>query len=260
RVCATMPNGPNETIDEATPSALAAAYRAETIGTIRQRLRIAAAFFLLFVGMTVVLEPIYHLERGNTLCNNYVLELLVCGAGVAASLWRPLRERMLTVGVGVGAGLALLMIRYNMLVGAAAERCAMFQVCLLSGIVVLLPWGWRAQLAVAVSSLAGFTLAAPNLPSSDAPIYSGIALLTGAVTSVVGALFLDRYRRDAFVRTALLRHASARKQEDAEVAAALVEVTQALGEHLGQADMLERVNALAVAALRCSWSATFLWD
>ena len=32
------------------------------------------------------------------------------------------------------ASLALLMIRYNVLVGGAAERCAMFQVCLLSGI------------------------------------------------------------------------------------------------------------------------------
>src|SRR5207253_10365854 len=104
------------------------------------------------------------------------------------------------IGAAVCASLALLMIRYNVLVGGAAERCAMFQVCVLSAIAVLVPWGWKPQTAVAVVSLAGFGVAAPRLAVSDALVYSVLGLFSGAVTSALGAAFLDRYRADVFSR------------------------------------------------------------
>jgi signal transduction histidine kinase len=131
------------------------------------------------------------------------------------------------------------------------ERSAMAQVCLLTGLAVTLPWSWRAQLAVAITALAGFAVALPRLVVHDTVTYSVLALLAGATTAVVGVRFLERYRRDAFFRAALLL-------EEAEVAAALATVAETLNVHLNAPDMLERVNTVAAGALGCDWSTTFV--
>jgi signal transduction histidine kinase len=232
---------------------IGAAYAEETRHLLRRRLALAVTCFLVSVGIAVVMETIWHPERGQKLAAIWAVETIICLVGVAASRARPSRRWATPIAALVTTALALLMIRYNVLVAGQAERCAMFQVCLLSGVVVLLPWGWRPQLLLAGSSVAGFAIAAPHLAASDALVYAGLALVVGATTSVIGALFLDRYRFDAFLRSAL-------EQEEAQTAAALARIGQELHAHLDRGDMLERVNALAVEELGVGWSATFLWD
>src|SRR5213078_228393 len=135
----------------------------------------------------------------------------------------------------------------------SVERLAMTQVCLLTGLLVLLPWGWRAQLVVAAASFASFGLALPHLFTSDSLLVSVLALVTGTTTTTWGAFFLERSRADAFLH-------AARQAEETEIAATLARVSETLNAHLGQPDMLERVNRLVVESLGCDWSSTFVYD
>ena len=149
----------------------------------------------------------------------------------------------------MAVALSLLLGAYNGLVAGPIERYATAEVCLLAGLVVLLPWGWRPQLAVSLAALGSVRLATADPPTAEAVAYSILAVVTGGTTSVCGAFFLDRYRRDAFVRAAL-------ETEETEIAAAqtrpadatnLIRVSstqQAAAS--GSADLLRTLIALAI--------------
>jgi signal transduction histidine kinase len=236
------------------PTAFAVEHRAETERLVRRRLDLVVALFCVCVGVSVVLENLYHPDRRTPIFVAYAAQAFACLAALLACRWTAASPRL--VGSVLGVVLAVLLSAYNGWVSGPVERFATAQVCLLSGLVVLLPWGWRAQLAVALGSLASLPLAVRGplgAPGDDSLAYAVLALLTGGTTSVFGAMFLDRYRLDAFVRTKL-------QAEEAAVSAALVHVGETLNAHLDQPDMLERVNAVAAAVIGCDWSSTFIWD
>jgi len=241
-------------------TSLRRAYRDEVAATLRRRFALGAVLYLLAAGSAVVLEYRYHGARGDTRLHLWLVEVGVWAAALVALSLRRLRPWTTAVVSGVTALIVLLLLYYNLLVGAPAERCVMFQVCLVTAVVVLMPWGWRPQLFVAVTSLVGFHVVAPQLAASDALQYAVVGLFSAAVTSVWGAFFLDRYRYEAFSRSALLAHASAVQQEETEITAALLQVAQALDVNLGTPDMLERVNEIAVGVLQCDMCTTYIWD
>jgi len=229
------------------------AYRAETATLIRRRLALAISVLLLVVGMGIVAEATAHPARARAVVASYGLLVLMCAAGLLACQ-RPRLEGWLDgVGAVVMLGVSLALASYDGRVGASAERAAMTQLCLLTGLVVMLPWGWRPQLVVALGSLLSFALAAPHLAAADPLLYASSALAIGATTSLAGAFFLGRHRWDAFRRAALLRR-------EADIASALMHVAETLNAHLDDPRMLERVNRLAVELLGCDCSSTFSWD
>jgi signal transduction histidine kinase len=245
---------------EPEQAALRAHYARDVSVLLRHRLHVTILLFGLLVGTSILFEHHYHPERAYAAVVAYALEMGACAVALLACRVRRPASAPMIVGGALAAVLSLVMTSYNAHVGGSVERFATAQVCLLSGLVAIMPWGWRPQAVVAGVSLLSLVLYdwAPAAPDEFA--YAALALVTGASTTVCGAFFLDRYRWDAFARTALLTHTSRVRQEEAEVAAVLVRVGQELNAHVDQPDVLERVNALAVEALGCDWSSIYVWD
>jgi len=230
---------------------VAAAYHEDSDRSLRRRLDLTAALFAVMMGFSIALEHVYHPERTGMIVAIYVIEVLVCAAG--AIFWHRAALDPRGVGACMAAALSLCMSWYVGAAGASVERFATAQVCLLSGVVALVPWGWRAQLGVSTVATLGLVIATSRLAATEEMAYAALALLTGGTTTTFGAFFLDRYRYDAFVR-------AAREREEAGIAAALVHIGETLNAHLDGADMLERVNRLAMETIGCDWSSTFVWD
>ncbi len=230
-----------------------ASYHAEIGRILRRRLHLTAFLYLLFVGGGVLAERAAYPVRAALITDIYVAQVLACVSALIAIHLPALRDRPGLIGATLASLLSAFMAAYDAGVGNVIERSAMAQVCLLTGLAVTLPWSWRAQLAVAATALVGFAGALPRLVVNDTIAYSILAILTGATTSVLGVRFLERYRRDAFLRAALLA-------EEAEITAALAETAETLSANLNAPDMLERVNRVAIAALGCDWSVTLVWD
>jgi signal transduction histidine kinase len=164
---------------------------------LRSRLDLTVVLFLLFVGASVVIEATQVPTRTHAVMLMYGLELLACLLAVLACRVPGLPVGPRAIAVLLASALAALLSAYNASVGGSVERLAMAQICLLTGLVVLLPWGWRAQLVVAAVTFASFVVARPHLVSGDSLLMSVLALITGTTTTTCGALFLERYRTDA---------------------------------------------------------------
>ena len=254
-----MPARPAVTSPTA-PILPAEAYRSETRRIFVRRLDLTVALYLLLVGSSVLLEVALHHERARAAAVSYGIQALLCLAALVL-VRRPVsKERPAVLAAALGGALAVVLSGYNAWVGGSVERFATAEVCLLSGLFVLLPWGWRAQLAVAVVALASIGLQAGAPGQAEPLAYGIVALVTGTITSVSGAFFLERYRQEAFVRMALVTQSSELARDEAETATALVRVSETLNAHLHDPEMLASVAQLGAEVLGTDWCTIFIWD
>jgi signal transduction histidine kinase len=250
------------------PAALRAAYARDTAAVVAQRLWVTVALFMALVGVTVFVEPLNHPERRETVWLVYGAEALVS----ALVLWAIRRERLrphaVVLAVTLGGWFSLCFSFYSAAVASGVERVATAQVCLLTSLLVLLPWGWRAQLGVSLIALGGLVPLAPPEGATEPYSYAILATVAGAITSIAGAYYTDRYRFAAFAHIRqreqaeeALIAAKGRAEEQAEVAAALRPRRRDVRRQPGQArHARERGRALAAGVLHCDWAVMFMWD
>jgi signal transduction histidine kinase len=234
--------------DDVRPD-LEAQWRAETEQEVRARVILCVPVFLFFVAGGDAIEWLAHPDRGGLVLATYASHVVACALGLL--LLRVVRPTV--VGVLVMVLLAAQLDAYAVAITGQADRLALAQICLLTAVAVLIPWGWQAQVVLATAVLGAFVGATPWMVASDGIGVSVIGLVTGATTSIVGAAFLHRYRYATFIHTARLR-------EEADVAAALARAGELLSTHLDAPDMLETITRFAVETVGCDFTTTLLWD
>ena len=241
------------------PEAWRAAYRAEQDRLLEQRLPVTAAIYLVMVGLAIAVELIFP-ERRWLASLFYAGHLTVSALGLAIIAFRPARLPIGAAAAGLACSWSALLTTYTLVVVHNPERLGSGQICLLYGLFFLLPWRWGHQLTVSIAALLGAMASGFFAANTEQLAYGVIVVVTGAITSVGGVVYLDRYRFDGFVRHAQLTRASREKQEEAEIAAALLEVSEMLSQHVNEPDLLAHLTRIAIETVGCDWGTTFALD
>jgi signal transduction histidine kinase len=229
------------------------AYELDRAEMVRRRIPGAAAFFVASIGAAAVVDRVAHPERTPEVTAIFGVQFVLSVAAVAACYPKRLARFVEAVAAAFAVALSLLANLYLLLVGAPLEHLTVTAVCFLAGGAVLLPWSWQAQLVVSLSIVTSYLLAAPSLPTDVGHVTMALNVVVIATLMVMATYRLDRYRFEAFLR-------SATEAEEAQVRAALASMSETLHAHLRDAAMLEHSNRLTLALLGCDWSATYLWD
>jgi signal transduction histidine kinase len=242
------------------PGALRRAFDEQQAHLVADRLPLTVGIYLGFVGLACLLECVLRPHQRPTIALTYGAHLGASVLFLVAARLRSSGRAVCALAAGLGCTWSVILSAYSVLVVANPERAASAQICLLYGLFFLLPWGWRHQLAVSLVALAGMLASGVAGGLTEAFAYGTIVVLTGAVTSVGGVLFLDRYRFADFVRTTKLSRASRARRAEAEIAAALLRVSETLGRRVNETDLLACLAEVAVDTVGCDWGSTFVWD
>src|SRR5437870_863425 len=239
--------------DLSTPHA-GDAFAAETRRVVARRAGLGLGFVLGLAAVAGVLELAYYPDRLGKLAAAFATEAILCAVALLAI--RGARLRRFVVPITSGAAFAVVgcVTLYVVWAGASGDALAIALVLALSGVALLCPWGTRAQVPLALGTLAAYLLALkPGGVRGGLPVPYGILCVGGgAVTSILGAVFLDLHRRAIFHQRVLLE-----RRRDEQLAT-LYDVTRTVAATLELQDVLRLVcqsmlHALGVERLWLFW-------
>src|SRR5256712_5207776 len=229
------------------------AFAAETRRVVARRAGLGLGFMLGLAAVAGVLELAYYPDRLGRLTAAFATEAILCAAALLAI--RGARLRRFVVPITSAAAFAVVgcMTLYVVWAGASGDALAIALVLALSGVALLCPWGPRAQVPLALGTLAAYLLALAGGVRGGLPVPYGLLCVGGgAVTSILGAVFLDLHRRAIFHQRVLLQ-----RRRDEQLAT-LYDVTRTVAATLELQDVLRLVcqsllHALGVERLWLFW-------
>src|SRR5438094_586120 len=155
------------------------AFAAETRRVVARRAGLGLGFMLGLAAVAGVLELAYYPDRLGKLAAAFSTEAILCAAALLAI--RGARLRRFVVPITSAAAFAIVgcMTLYVVWAGASGDALAIALVLALSGVALLCPWGARAQVPLALGTLAAYLLALAHGVRGGLPVPYGILCVGG---------------------------------------------------------------------------------
>jgi len=229
------------------------AFEAETTELIARRVSLGAVLFVSFAGPANALQWFYMPERWHAILLSFSADLLVCAAAAVLARRVPAWARL--TGVIGAVALAVRFGAYFAAVKGGTEECVIALIAYLSGLVVVCPWGFRAQAVVSLGALAAYGFAVVGDAQAVLPVpFTLFALLSAAALTTLGAHLLHTHRWAAYRRAAALQRANALQREEQQFSNALLQVAAGLNAAIREPhDLAEQIAEHTRQALGADW-------
>src|SRR3989442_10085284 len=220
------------------------AFAAETRRVVARRAGLGLGFVLGLAAVAGLLELAYYPDRLGKLAAAFTTEAMVCAAALLAIRGARLRRFVVPLTSAAAVAVVVCMTLYVAWAGANGDALAIALVLALSGVALLCPWGPRGQVPLALGTLAAYLLALAGGVRGGLPVPYGLLCVGGgAVTSILGAVFLDLHRRAVFHQRVPL------ERRPDEQLATLYDVTRTVAATLELQDVLRLVCQSVLSAL-----------
>lgn len=184
-------------------------FAADTTRLIAERLPIGALAFVVVFAVSWAFEHRAHPGRDSYFAVIYGFEILTAGTAVLLSRRAGWREHSRTLAIVTVIALIAQVASYHILVHGEGEVLNIALLYLVTGTMVLLPWGWQGQLPVALGVMLAYSAAVALGARSATPLAMNLlGLGTISALSVGGAAFIAQQRRALWQQTAALRAAN----------------------------------------------------
>lgn len=175
---------------------------------------VGAVLYLVFTVVSVAIEWRYYPERGFILFVSETVQVVILIAATLVVRRRRVHPQTAWGVLGGAVALCFVFSVYNAAVGGDLLYALLTYLTIMLVSPLFVPWGGRFQFAFDAGVAAAYCIAlAGGARQGPVPGYEYIALVFGTVLSTLGAVYMDRYRRQLFTQTATLREINQQLEE-----------------------------------------------